>query len=57
MKSYERENQHKLDRIEARLTRHEKVTRSTLTVVMILAGLALALVAYHLSDDSTIRTK
>jgi cell division protein FtsL len=57
MKSYERENQHKLDRIEARLTRHEKVTRITLTVVMILAGLALALVAYHLSGDSTIRTK
>jgi hypothetical protein len=53
MKIYELEKQRKVDLIEARLARHEKVTRLTLTVVMILAGLALALVVTHLLDSST----
>ncbi len=53
MKSYDLEKQAKLDAIEARLAYHEKVTRILLVVVLILAGLALALLASHLLDHPT----
>ena len=41
-----------LEAIDARLARHEKVTRITLTLVLILAGLTLALLANHLFGHS-----
>jgi cell division protein FtsL len=48
--STEQAKQRSLEAIEVRLARHEKVTRFTLTMVVILAGLALALLATHLFD-------
>jgi hypothetical protein len=48
MKIDEWEKLQELDRIKARLARHETVTRITLTMIVILAGLALALLAQHL---------
>ncbi len=47
---HEQAKQQSLEAIEARLARHEKVTRFTLVLVLILAGLALALLATHLFD-------
>ncbi len=47
---HEQAKQRSLEGIEARLARHEKVTRFTLVLVLILAGLALALLATHLFD-------
>jgi hypothetical protein len=48
----ERAKHAKLEAIDARLARHEKVTRITLILVVILAGLSLALLAPHLIDLS-----
>jgi cell division protein FtsL len=48
--STEQAKQRSLEAIDARLARHEKVTRFTLVLVVILAGLALALLATHLFD-------
>jgi hypothetical protein len=45
---HELAKQRSLGTIDARLTRHKKVTRITLTVVVILAGLSLAMLATHL---------
>lgn len=47
---HEQAKQRSLEAIDARLERHEKVTRFTLVLVVILAGLALALLATHLVD-------
>jgi hypothetical protein len=48
--STEQAKQRSLEAIDARLARHEKVTRFTLVLVLILAGLALALLATYLFD-------
>jgi lipopolysaccharide export LptBFGC system permease protein LptF len=53
MKIYHHEKQQKLDAVEAQLARHQKLTRITFMVILILAGLALAVVAKHLFDHST----
>jgi hypothetical protein len=42
--------QRSLEAIDARLARHEKVTRIVLLLVVVLAGLSLALLATHLFD-------
>ncbi|MGF9759421.1 hypothetical protein AAII07_29920 [Microvirga sp. 0TCS3.31] len=44
--------QRSLEAIDARLVRHEKVARITLIMVLILAGLTLALLANHLFGHS-----
>jgi cell division protein FtsL len=49
---HEQAKQQSLEAIEVRLARHEKVTRTILIVVLILAGLALALLATHLFEHS-----
>ena len=49
---HERAKQQRLDAIDARLARHEKVTRTTLILVVILAGLSLALLVTHLINHS-----
>jgi hypothetical protein len=40
--------QRSLEALDARLARHERVTRFTLSAVLILAGMSLALLAAHL---------
>jgi hypothetical protein len=45
---HELAKQQRLEAIGARLTRHENVTRTTLILVLILAGLSLALLVTHL---------
>jgi hypothetical protein len=49
---YEQAKQRSLAAIDARLARHEKVTRIILILVLILAGLSLALLATHLFNHS-----
>ncbi|MBM6582448.1 hypothetical protein ILT44_19780 [Microvirga sp. BT689] len=44
--------QRRLEAIDARLARHEKITRIILVLVLILGGLTLALLATHLIDRS-----
>jgi hypothetical protein len=41
-----------LEAIDARLARHEKITRIILIAVVVFGGLTLALVAAHLFDHS-----
>jgi hypothetical protein len=47
---HEQAKQRSLEAIDARLARHEKLTRIILIVVLILAGLSLALLATHFVD-------
>ena len=49
---HEQAKQRSLEAIDARLARHEKVTRLTLILVVILAGLSLVLLATHLIELS-----
>jgi cell division protein FtsL len=49
---HDQAKQRSLEAIDARLARHEKVTRVILVVVLILGGLILALLAAHLSVQS-----
>ena len=49
---HEQAKQRSLEAIDARLARHEKLTRITLILVIVLAGLSLALLATHLIDLS-----
>jgi hypothetical protein len=49
---HDRARQQSLKAIDAPLARHEKVTWITLTLVLILAGLTLALLANHLFGHS-----
>jgi cell division protein FtsL len=49
---HERSKQQRLEAIDARLARHEKVTWITLILVVILAGLSLALLVTHLFTHS-----
>lgn len=49
---HEQAKQRSLEAIDARLARHETVTRFTLIAVLILAGLSLALLAVHLFNHS-----
>jgi hypothetical protein len=49
---HEQAKQQSLEAIDARLARHEAVTRITLILVLILAGLSLALLATHLFNHS-----
>jgi hypothetical protein len=49
---HEQAKQRSLEAIDARLARHRAVTRFTLIVVLILAGLSLALLAVHLFNHS-----
>jgi hypothetical protein len=49
----EQAKQRSLEAIDARLARHETVTRFTLVLVLILAGLSLALLATHLFNHSS----
>ncbi|WP_404295109.1 hypothetical protein ACD578_27375 (plasmid) [Microvirga sp. RSM25] len=49
---HEQAKQRSLEAIDARLARHEKVTRIILTLVLISAGLTLTLLATHLIDLS-----
>jgi cell division protein FtsL len=51
------QKEQRLEAIDARLARHEKVIRITLVIVVILAGLALALLAQQLFDLSTASNK
>jgi cell division protein FtsL len=48
----DQEKQRILEAVNARLAHHEKVTRITLTLALILAGLSLALLATHLFNHS-----
>ncbi|QRM35575.1 hypothetical protein [Microvirga sp. VF16] len=57
MKLNEDERQRKLGLINDRLARHEAVTRITLICVLILAGLALAVLAAVLFDNSTLNIR
>jgi hypothetical protein len=57
MKAYDytevaKHEQRSLEAIDARLARYEKVTRTTLILVVILGGLSLALLAAHLFKHS-----
>ena len=49
---HERSKQQRLEAIDARMARHEKVTWITLILVVILAGLSLALLVTHLINHS-----
>ena len=49
---HEQAKQRSLAAIDARLARHEKVTRIILVVVLVLAGLTFALLATHLFGHS-----
>jgi len=49
---HDQAKQRSLEAIDARLAHHEKVTRITLILVLILAGLTLALLANHLFGHS-----
>jgi hypothetical protein len=49
---HDQATQRSLAAIDARLARHETVTRLTLIAVVILAGLSLALLAVHLFNHS-----
>ncbi len=49
---HDQAKQRSLEAIDARLARHEKVTRIVLVMVLVLGGLALALVVTHLIDHS-----
>jgi cell division protein FtsL len=49
---HELEKQRSLEAIDARLTRHEKVTWITLILVVILSGLSLALLVTQLINHS-----
>jgi len=49
---HDQAKQRSLEAVDARLARHEKVTRIILTLVLILAGMTLALVANHLFSHS-----
>jgi hypothetical protein len=49
---HEQAKQRSLEAIDARLARHRAITRFTLIVVLILAGLSLALLAVHLFNHS-----
>lgn len=49
---HDQAKQRSLAAIDARLARHEKVTRIILVVILILSGLTLALLATHLIDRS-----
>jgi hypothetical protein len=49
---HELAKQRSLDAIEARLARHEKLTQTTLILVIVLAGLSLALLATQLINYS-----
>ena len=49
---HDQAKQRSLEAIGARLARHEKVTWIALTLVLILAGLTLALLANHLFGHS-----
>jgi hypothetical protein len=49
---HEQAKQRSLEATDARLARHEKVTRTTLILVVILAGLSLALLAAQLINHS-----
>ncbi|QRM32712.1 hypothetical protein [Microvirga sp. VF16] len=49
---YEQAKQRSLKAIDARLARHENVTRFILILVLIIAGLSLALLATHLFNRS-----
>jgi uncharacterized membrane-anchored protein len=57
MKLDEREIREKLDGIQAHLARHERLTRLTLLVVAILAGLALVLLTTYIFDYTAPNTK
>jgi hypothetical protein len=48
----EQAKQQSLKAIDARLARYEKLTRSTLILVLVLAGLSLALLVTHLFTRS-----
>ena len=48
----EQAKQQSLKAIDARLARYEKLTRSTLILVLVLAGLSLALLVTHLFNHS-----
>jgi hypothetical protein len=49
---HDQAKQRSLEAIDARLARHEKMTRIILIVVVISGGLILALLATHLIDQS-----
>ncbi|MBD2750970.1 hypothetical protein IC232_30525 [Microvirga sp. BT688] len=49
---HDQAKQRSLKAIDARLARHEKVSRITLILALILAGLTLALLANHLVGHS-----
>ncbi|ANY77114.1 hypothetical protein BB934_01840 [Microvirga ossetica] len=49
---HEQTKQRSLEAIDARLARHEKLTRITLILVVILAGLSLAVLATQLINYS-----
>jgi hypothetical protein len=50
---HDQAKQRSLEALDARLARHETVTRLTLILVLILAGTSLALLAAHLSNHSS----
>jgi hypothetical protein len=50
---HELAKQRSLEAIDARLARHAKVTRIILILLLILAGLSLALLATHLFNHSS----
>jgi hypothetical protein len=49
---HEQAKQRSLEAIDARLARHEKITQITLILVVILAGLSLALLVTQLINHS-----
>ncbi len=49
---HDQARQRSVEAVDARLARHEKVTWITLMLVLILAGLTLALLANHLFGHS-----
>ena len=50
---HEQAKQRSLEAIDARLARHEKVARITLILVVILAGLSLALLVTQIINHSS----